>query len=227
MVEAVALNRLQGMCRGRRAVGGNRPYRFFAALLIAGLAHATPPDWENEQVFAINREPARATFMPFATVEQARIGKVESSPFVLSLSSETAWKFHWVPRPGDRPADFWREDFDDRGWKTFPVPANWEVNGYGTPIYASSGYVFKIDPPRVTTEPPADYTTFKERNAVGSYRRTFEIPASWDGRRVFVHFGGVQSAFYVWSTACASATARAACRQRNSKSRRMRGRAGI
>ena len=128
---------------------------FFALAAAASFARAaTPPDWENEQVFQINREPARATFVPFASVEQARAGKAESSPWVRSLSSETAWKFNWVPRPEDRPQDFWREDFDDRAWKTFPVPANWEVNGYGTPIYASSGYVFKIDPPRVTTEPP-------------------------------------------------------------------------
>lgn len=167
-------------------------------LAFALPAGATPPDWENEQVLQINREPARATFVPYATVEQARAGKPEASPWVLSLSSETAWKFHWVPRPEERPADFWREDFNDASWKTFPVPANWEVNGHGTPIYASSGYVFKIDPPRVTSEPPPDYTTFKERNAVGSYRRTFELPAEWAGRRVFVHFGGVQSAFYVW-----------------------------
>lgn len=162
-----------------------------------GVASAAP-DWENEQVLHLNREPARATFLPFATVEQARVGNAGASPWVRSLSSETAWKFNWVPRPEERPADFWREEFDDSQWKSFPVPANWEVTGYGTPIYASSGYVFKIEPPRVTAEPPPDYTTFKERNAVGSYRRHFEMPAEWAGRRVFVHFGGVQSAFYVW-----------------------------
>jgi len=170
----------------------------FFAFVLGLPAFATPPDWENEQVLQINREQARATFVPFATVEQARAGRAEASPWVMSLSSETAWRFHWVPRPEERPADFWREDFDDSAWKSFPVPANWEVNGYGTPIYASSGYVFKIDPPRVTSEPPPEYTTFRERNAVGSYRRTFELPAGWAGRRVFVHFGGVQSAFYLW-----------------------------
>ncbi|HEU5080097.1 MAG TPA: glycoside hydrolase family 2 TIM barrel-domain containing protein [Opitutaceae bacterium] len=155
-------------------------------------------DWENEQVLQINREPARATFVPFATVEQARVGDVDASPWVLSLSSGSAWKFNWVPRPEERPRNFWRKDFDDASWKTFPVPANWEVNGYGTPVYASSGYIFKIDPPRVTSEPPATYTTYKERNPVGSYRRTFDLSSTWTGRRVFLHFGGVQSAFYVW-----------------------------
>ncbi len=198
-VGAVAPNRPANAAHSSKAVEGNRPYRVLALFgLLLGTMSATPPEWENEQVFHLNREPARASFVPFATVEQAKAGQVGTSPWFMSLSSETAWRFHWVPRPEERPMDFWREDFNDAKWKTFPVPANWEVNGYGTPIYASSGYVFKIDPPRVTSEPPADYTTLQERNAVGSYRRTFEVPATWSGRRVFVHFGGVQSGFYVW-----------------------------
>lgn len=166
--------------------------------LIGPCSLFSAPDWENEQVLQINREPARATFVPFATVEQAREGRVEQSPWFLSLNSETAWKFNWVPRPELRPVDFYKLKFNDKKWKSFPVPANWETNGYGTPVYASSGYIFKIDPPRVTSEPPADFSTFKERNAVGSYRRTFDLPVTWTGRRVFVHFDGVQSAFYVW-----------------------------
>ena len=86
---------------------------FFVLAAAAPFARAaTTPDWENEQVFQINREPARATFVPFASVEQARAGQAESSPWVRSLSSETAWKFNWVPRPDERPKDFWREDFD-------------------------------------------------------------------------------------------------------------------
>ena len=166
--------------------------------LMGPIAIPASPDWENEQVIQINRDPARASFVPFATVEQARGGNAEKSPWFLSLSSETAWRFNWVPRPEERPIDFYKPSFDDSKWKTFPVPSNWETHGYGTPVYASSGYIFKIDPPRVTTEPPADFSTFKERNAVGSYRRTFDLPATWNGRRVFVHFDGVQSAFYLW-----------------------------
>ena len=83
--------------------------------------------------------------------------------------------------------------------KSFPVPANWEINGYGTPIYVSAGYPFKIDPPRVMGEPKASYTTYKERNPVGQYRRTFILPAGWkaDGQ-TFLRFEGVMSAFYVW-----------------------------
>lgn len=172
--------------------------RVSAFLILAVCNLAAAPDWENEQILQINREPARATFVPFASVEQARAGKGESSPWYLSMSGENAWRFSWVSRPADRPVDFYKPTFDDSNWKFFPVPANWEVNGYGTPVYASSGYIFKIDPPRVTSEPPADFSTFKERNAVGSYRRTFDLPATWSDRRTFIHFAGVQSAFYVW-----------------------------
>src|SRR6478736_1423182 len=153
-------------------------------------------EWENEAVFQINREPARATAVPFATVEQALRGNATNSPFYLSLNGD--WKFHWVARPELRPTNFFETSFDDSVWKTIPVPASWEMNGYGTPIYVSSGYPFKIDPPRVTSEPPTNYTAFQERNPVGSYRRTIELPANWESRRVFLHFAGVESAFYVW-----------------------------
>ena len=167
-------------------------------LLVAAWPLAAAPDWENEQVIQINREPARATFVPYATAEQALARDPSASPWVLSLDGP--WKFHWVPRPEDRPVEFFRPDFDDSRWRTLKVPSTWEVHGYGTPVYLSSGYPFRIDPPRVTSEPKADWTTFTERNPVGSYRRVIELPAAWaeDSRRTFIHFGGVQSAFYVW-----------------------------
>lgn len=91
---------------------------------------------------------------------------------------------------------FYRTDFNDKDWKDFPVPANWEINGYGTPIYVSAGYPFKIDPPRVMGEPKASYTTYKERNPVGQYRRTFTLPAGWKANgQTFLRFEGVMSAF--------------------------------
>ena len=103
------------------------------------------------------------------------------------------------PVPGERIIDFYQTDFNDKDWKDFPVPANWEVNGYGTPIYVSAGYPFKIDPPRVMGEPKADYTTYKERNPVGQYRRTFVWPVEWEADgQTFLRFEGVMSAFYVW-----------------------------
>lgn len=176
----------------------------FGVIATAGTAapapDTAPPVWENEQVIQINREPARATFVPFADAEQALAGDPAASPWFASLSSETAWRFHWVPRPEERPREFWRPEFDATTWATIPVPGLWEMHGYGTPLYVSAGYPFRIDPPRVTTEPPQHWTAFTERNPVGSYRRTFNVPAAWleNGRRVVIHFAGVQSAFHVW-----------------------------
>ena len=103
------------------------------------------------------------------------------------------------PVPDERIVEFYQTDFNDKDWVGFPVPANWEVNGYGTPIYVSAGYPFKIDPPRVMGEPKVDYTTYKERNPVGQYRRSFQLPAGWEARgQTFLRFEGVMSAFYVW-----------------------------
>ena len=109
------------------------------------------------------------------------------------------WKFRWTKTPDERILDFYRTDFNDKDWADFPVPANWEVNGYGTPIYASAGYVFRIDPPYVMKEPKQKYTTFEERNPVGQYRRVFALPCGWEqGGQTFLRFDGVMSAFYVW-----------------------------
>lgn len=176
-----------------------KKYILIISLIISSVSAYSQydkPDWENLSVLEINREPARADFIPFATVEQALKGDKEKSPYYLLLNGN--WKFNWVSCPEERPQDFYHTDFNDRSWKTIPVPSNWEMQGYGTPIYVSAGYPFKIDPPRVMGEPKADYTSFKERNPVGSYRHTFDLPANWKDRRVFIHFAGVQSAFYVW-----------------------------
>ena len=144
-------------------------------------------DWENQHVLQINREPARASFTPF-----------RREPGDMSMSLDGAWKFNWTKTPDEQPEDFYRTDFDDSAWKTFPVPGDWEMNGYGTPIYCSSGYTFRIDPPFVMREPKQGYTTFDERNPTGCYRRTFTIPSDWNGKEVYIHFGSVSSAFYIW-----------------------------
>ena len=173
-----------------------RVYIFIISVFTVISAFAQKPDWENLSVLEINREPARADFVPYQTEGQALQGVREQSPWFLSLNG--VWKFHWVPRPEERPMDFYRTDFDDVDWKNIPVPSNWEMQGYGTPIYVSSGYSFKINPPKVTSEPPKNYTAFKERNPVGSYRHYFRLPDGWNRRKVFIHFAGVQSAFYLW-----------------------------
>ena len=83
-------------------------------------------------------------------------------------------------------------------WDRIAVPGNWQTQGYGVPVYTNITYPFQKDPPRVMGEPPANYTNFAQRNPVGSYRRTFELPAQWQGRQVFLQFDGVDSAFYLW-----------------------------
>jgi len=157
---------------------------------------ANAADWENEQILHINTEPPRATFIPFATVAQALENNCSNSPFYLSLKGK--WKFNWVGNPEECPTNFFEMNFDDSSWENIDVPSNWEMHGFGTPIYLGSGYPFKIDPPRVTSEPPTNWTAFSVRDPVGSYRRAFELPKDWNGRRVFIHFDGVSSAFYLW-----------------------------
>ena len=158
------------------------------ALVACPMQAQTMHDWENHHVLQINCEPARAAFTPFSVQKGD-----------CSMSLDGTWKFRWTPVPGERIIDFYQTDFNDKDWKDFPVPANWEVNGYGTPIYVSAGYPFKIDPPRVMGEPKADYTTYKERNPVGQYRCTFVLPVGWEADgQTFLRFEGVMSAFYVW-----------------------------
>lgn len=143
-------------------------------------------DWENPEIFQVNREPPRATFYAYENRQLAKSGKRESSRYFRSLNGE--WKFNWVRRPDDRPADFWKSDFDDSGWGTIQVPSNWELQGHGVPHYVNIPYVFPADQPRI----PHDY------NPVGSYIKTLKIPGDWKGKQVFLHFGAVSSAMYLW-----------------------------
>ena len=158
-----------------------------ALLCLPLSALAQHHDWEDQSILHINREPARASF--FAYKEQ---------PGDRQLSLNGHWKFHWTKTPEEQPQDFFRTDYDDASWSSFPVPGDWEMNGYGTPIYSSSGYTFKINPPYVMGEPKSTYTAFKERNPNAVYRRSFSIPSAWKGQEVYIRFGSVSSAFYLW-----------------------------
>jgi beta-galactosidase len=111
---------------------------------------------------------------------------------------EGMWSFQWSPDPWSRPIDFYRRDFDASQWSLLEVPSNWQLNGYGVPVYTNKRYPFLKDPPRVTGTPPVEFTSYRWRNQVGSYRRTFRVPDSWSGRLTFLHFDGVDSAFNVW-----------------------------
>ena len=168
------------------------------SLVLAGsvLAGFLPSDWENQAIFRINKEDAHAIKMPFPDAGGAlKLPRLES-PWCQMLNGE--WKFHWVGHPDQRPLDFFKTDFNDSAWKTIPVPANVELHGYGIPIYTNMNYPFKKDPPRVMGEPPGDFTARRDRNPVSSYRRTFDLPADWAGRRTLITFNGVASAFYLW-----------------------------
>ena len=155
-----------------------------------------PSEIENPELLGINKEPYHATLMPYANLQEALVARRHASSLCRSLNG--AWKFNWVARPEKRPVDFYKSDYDVSAWKEIPVPSNWEVHGYETPFYRNLGYTIKKDFPHVMSEPEKWYTSYEERNPVGSYRREFEVPAAWMGRRNFITFDGVDCAFFLW-----------------------------
>jgi beta-galactosidase len=155
-----------------------------------------PKEIEDPENLGINKEPAHTTLMPYASLKEALAADRQASSYSRSLNG--LWKFNWVDWPQKRPVDFYRTSYDVSGWKVIKVPSNWQIEGYGTPIYTNFTYPFKKDFPKVMSAPPEKYTTFKERNEVGSYRRDFTVPAEWAGRRVFITFDGVDNAFFIW-----------------------------
>jgi len=171
-----------------------------AALLLSTSSltaqESSKPDWENEQVIGIHKEPARAWSMPYESRDAALAGDWRKSGHVMVLNGD--WKFHFAPNPDKRPKDFFKPEFNDRSWKTISVPSNWQTKGYGVPIYTNITYPFAKDWPSVTSEPNKSWTAFKNRNEVGSYRRKIKLPESWNGQESYIHFGGVESAFYLW-----------------------------
>lgn len=161
-----------------------------------GRAEQQTNDWENPEVFTVNTEPPHCTLMPFADAQSALADDDEQSPFYKSLNGD--WKFRWSSRPSNRPVDFYRPACDISRWDEIPVPSNWQLQGYGVPIYTNVPYPFKPNPPFIMNDNPPDFTTAKYPNPVGSYRTDFAVPDGWKGRQVFLHFDGVKSAFYLW-----------------------------
>ena len=145
-------------------------------------------DWENTDIIGINKEDPHCTLLPYADEESAINNIKSASPYYINLNGQ--WKFNWVQKPADRPVDFYNTNYDDSNWNEIAVPGNWEFLGYGVPIYVNQPYEFtsKPNPPDI----PHDY------NPVGSYRCTFSIPDAWTGKQVYLHFGAVKSAMYVW-----------------------------
>ncbi|MBW8000967.1 MAG: DUF4981 domain-containing protein [Planctomycetes bacterium] len=152
--------------------------------------------WQDQNVIAINKEAPHCTAIPFQNEKKALDSKIQDSPFYKSLNG--SWKFNWVNHPDKRPANFYKTDYDVTKWDNINVPANWQLQGYGTPIYTNIKYPFKNDRPFVMKQPPEDFTAFNDRNPVGSYRTDFTVPQDWQDRQIFIHFAGVKSAFYLW-----------------------------
>lgn len=161
--------------------------------------------WENETIFAENKEAGHATYMPYGS-EDAMLADAEyfATPWTVPvndkfLSLNGTWNFNLVEEPSSRPLDFFEEGYDLSGWDTIPVPSNWEMQGYDRPIYANVEYPHSNTPPFINArkgfnDGGANYGI----NPVGSYIRNFTLPESWEKERTFLHFGGIYSAAFVW-----------------------------
>ncbi len=170
----------------------------------------TGKEWENPEAYAQNKEQPHADIFSFASVEEAKKVLPEHSSYYKSLDG--TWDFHWVGNPSERPQDFYKTDYNTSSWDKVQVPMNWNVAGlqkdgrqkYGTPIYVNQTAIFPtygaVGDWRngVMRTPPRDWTVFKHRNEVGSYRRTFTLPEGWEDREVYLNFDGVDSFFYLW-----------------------------
>ena len=150
------------------------------------------PDWENSQMIGINKEPPYLSFMHYPDKRSALSDSTLAihTPYYQSLDGE--WKFHFSKNPAQRPKDFYRPDYNVKNWADIKVPGNWQLEGYGKPIYLNNRYPFHPDYP---AHPPL---VDASNNPVGSYRRTFTVAPNWNAREVYIHFAGVKSAFYIW-----------------------------
>ncbi len=145
-----------------------------------------PPVWEDQGVFQKNKVEPHAHFIPYASKEQAFAEDKWQSPMLQSLNG--TWQFLLSQNPSERPCWFFKNDFDTRKWDKIKVPANWELEGFDYPIYTNVKYPHSRTPPVIQ----------KDYNPVGSYKRTFSIPAAWKGKQVFIHFGAVSSNLKLW-----------------------------
>jgi beta-galactosidase len=157
-----------------------------ALMLISSFTPNAREDWQNPKITDTGTLPARATSVSFPDEPSARQQAFTASPRYLGLNG--AWKFHFVPVPAQAPV-IGAPEFDDAKWSPIEVPGNWEMQGWGIPIYTNFIYPFEpVNPPFVPTDD----------NPVGSYRRHFQFPAAWAGQQITLHFEGVSSAFYCW-----------------------------
>ena len=163
---------------------------FALAIGLQTVALSQKNEWRDPEVNAVNRAPMHTNYFAYESYDAARTGVKEESDNFLSLNG--MWKFNWVRNADQRPDDFYQLGYNDSAWDELKVPAVWELNGYGDPIYVNVGYPwknqFRTDPPKI---PVAN-------NHVGSYRKEIVIPAEWKNKQIFVHFGSVTSNIYLW-----------------------------
>ncbi len=165
--------------------------KHFMIILLLGLilSNCTKEEkiWENPAIVGLNKVDPHSTSISYNNIDNAIAGEISQSKYYQSLNG--MWQFKWTRNPINRPKTFFKPEFDVSGWDEIPVPANWELEGHGIPIYVNTSYEFEMtDPPNL----PDNY------NPVGSYRREFTVPESWDNREVFIHFGAVKSAMFLW-----------------------------
>jgi beta-galactosidase len=162
-----------------------------SAVLVANYAFAQNKifsyrEWEDEKIVHINLEKPHVTFTTYQNVNDALKDDFSKSNQYKLLNGD--WKFHHVNQPAQRPLDFFQANFDDSQWKTIKVPGNWEMNGFGIPIYTNIIYPFPKNPPYI------DHAF----NPVGTYRKDFTIPENWEGKQTYIHFGSVSGAMYLY-----------------------------
>lgn len=168
-------------------------------------------EWQSPDSVAVNKQQPHAWFFSFRNVEEARKVLPENSSYWKSLDG--LWKFHWAPNPDKRPKDFYRTDYDVSLWDDIKVPMNWNLAGlqkdgnnkYGDPLYSNQRVIFQHSwqpmndwKGGVMRTPPTNWMTYRNRNEVGSYRRTFSVPADWKGQQIYLNFDGVDSFFYLY-----------------------------
>lgn len=161
------------------------PFLIMLICLTSFLNAQEKPEWENLDVVAVNTEKPHASFFVYNTENEAFVGEV-SEANMESLNGP--WKFHFSTSPDNRPVNFYKKDYNVSDWKTIPVPSDWQLEGYDFGIYSNIEYPYPINPPYVDNS----------YNPVGSYKRNFTIPSDWKGKDIYLHFGAVNSAFYVW-----------------------------
>lgn len=144
------------------------------------------PNWQNHQVFAINKQAPHATLFPYLSEQAALVDQPSKNNNYLLLNG--LWQFNWQKDPKNAPTGFEKKGFDDSQWSQIPVPGNWEIEGFGYPIYLDERFPFTTTWP----DAPEDY------NPVGSYRKPFKLPDSWKNKQVFLHVGAAKSSLDVW-----------------------------